>query len=145
MTNQTRLAAFGAILGMFLAAPASRAQGPYCSNATMNGTYVLTATGTVTTPAGPVAFTVIGKVTYFGDGTGSLTFSTSSTGGTVSRISGPVPGTYTVKSDCTGSKVFGGVQHYDFVIAPDGRVITWIVTDAGVSVSGQAVRMDGQS
>jgi hypothetical protein len=138
-----RFAAVAAVFGALAAAPALHAQYPIsCSNLTMNGTYMLSATGSIMTPTGVVPFTAVGKVTYFGDGTGSSTFTTSSVGGVISRASAPVPATYTVKPDCTGTKVFGGTQHYDFVISPNGRVITFIVTDAGVVLSGQAVRLD---
>jgi hypothetical protein len=55
-----------------------------------------------------------------------------------------MPGTYTVNRDCTGSKIFGGATTYDFVVTPDGREITWIVTNAygGPLFTGRAVRMD---
>jgi hypothetical protein len=49
-----------------------------------------------------------------------------------------------VNPDCTGSKVFGGTTTYAFVVTPDGREITWIVTNAssGSLFTGRAVRMD---
>ena len=139
----SRLLPLAAALAVFITTPAVKAQN-FCSNATMSGTYVVSATGTVNTSGGPVAITVVGKVTYFGDGTGKVTASTTSTGGAVSRISAPVAGTYTVNSDCTGSKILGGT-HYDFVISPNGRVINWIITESGVTVSGTGVRLDNQS
>jgi hypothetical protein len=55
-----------------------------------------------------------------------------------------VPAVYTVNADCTGSKIFGGTQHYDFVVSPNGRLITFIVTDAGVVLSGTGVRLDNK-
>ena len=135
---------FAALLCFAFTLRPLRAQDVTCTNSIMNGTYMLTATGIVTTPAGPMPITVVGKVSYFGDGTGKATFSTTSVGGNISRLSTPVSAVYSVNSDCTGTKVFGGVQHYDFVIAPNGRQINFIVTDAGVTLSGVAVRMDNR-
>ena len=70
----------------------------------------------------------VGKVTYDGQGNGQST-GTRSVAGVISR-SVAVPGVYTVNPDCTGSKIFGGATNYDFVVTPDGREITWIVTNA---------------
>jgi hypothetical protein len=44
-----------------------------------------------------------------------------------------------VNRDCTGSKTIG-TSHFNFVITPDGSTITWIVTDAGVTLSGTGIR-----
>ena len=65
--------------------------------------------------------------------------------GVVSK--GSALGTYTVNSDCTGSKNFGGAggTNYDFVITADGREIFFIVTDKGSVVSGRAVRLDNNT
>jgi hypothetical protein len=142
MKNQVAL---GAILGAFLFVHGLRAQeGIICSNATMSGTYVSNGSGISMTPNGPVPVTSVGKVTYNGDGTGVLTFSTTSTGGTLASLPSPVSVTYTVRSDCTGSKVFNGALHMDFVISPNGRLITWIITNAGAIMSGTGVRLDNK-
>ena len=142
--NSFRLLALGALFGVLLATPAARAQAPYCTNATMDGTYVVQVTGTIITPTGNVPITGVGKVTYNGDGKGVSTISTSSFGGAISRSATPVPAVYNVNPDCTGSKIFGGAQHFDFVISPNGRLITFIVTDPGVVISGTAVRLDNK-
>lgn len=130
----------GAILTLFLATAAVRAQGPppQCSQATLNGTYVNTGTGF----RGGASVVSVSKVTYDGQGNG-LSTGTTSVAGVISR-SVDVPGVYTVNRDCTGSKIFGGATNYDFVVTPDGREITWIVTNAyaGSLFTGHAVRMD---
>ena len=84
----------------------------------------------------------VSKVTYDGQGNG-LSTGTTSVAGVISR-SVDVPGVYTVNRDCTGSKIFGGATNFDFVVTPDGREITWIVTNAfaGSLFTGHAVRMD---
>ena len=130
----------GAILTLFLTASAVRAQGPppQCSQATLNGTYVNSGSGS----RGGASVVSVSKVTYDGQGNGQST-GTTSTAGVISR-SVAVPGVYTVNPDCTGSKTFGGVTNFDFVVTPDGREITWIVTNAfaGSLFTGRAVRME---
>ncbi|HEY6346724.1 MAG TPA: hypothetical protein VIY49_34980 [Bryobacteraceae bacterium] len=119
-----------------------KAQGPaLCpmGNVVMNGTYVMSAGGTVT-GVGPVTFA--GLVVYNGDGTGTLVTATESLNGAISKLAN-VSGVYTVNRDCTGSKTFGSgasAQHFDFVITPDGSTITWVETDNGTTISGTAVR-----
>jgi hypothetical protein len=105
-------------------------------NSVMNGTYVMSATGTVV-GVGPVA--VVGVVTYDGQGNGSAT-STQSVNGTIYK-GVAATATFTVNRDCTGSKTFSDGSQYDFVITLDGSTITWIETDPGVVVSGTAVRI----
>jgi len=130
----------GAILTLFWATAAVRAEGPppQCSQATLNGTYVNTGTGF----RGGASVVSVSKVTYDGQGNG-LSSGTTSVAGVISR-SVDVPGVYTVNRDCTGSKIFGGTTNFDFVVTPDGREITWIVTNAfaGSLYTGRAVRMD---
>ena len=127
----------GAILSLFLATAAVRAQGPppQCSQATLNGTYVNSRTGF----RGGASVVSVSKVTYDGQGNGQST-GTTSVAGVISR-SVAVPGVYTVNPDCTGSKIFGATN-FDFVVTPDGREITWIVTNAfaGSLYTGRAVR-----
>lgn len=143
-----RLAAWGAILSALLATSVLRAQeGGYCSNATMRGTYVMAGTGTLFPQGGaPILIGLVGKVVYDGQGNGQV-IQTASVGGVIYR-QGTFTGTYSVNSDCTGSKTFtsstGQASHFDFVITPDGRTITWIVTDAGQVLTGSAVRLDNR-
>src|ERR1035438_5324481 len=91
------IAMLGAILTLFLAASAARAQAPppNCSQATLSGTYVMSGNGTM----GGVSVATRGKVTYDGHGSGQATF-TQSTGGFVQKYVA-VPGVYTVNPDCT--------------------------------------------
>lgn len=107
-------------------------------NATMEGTYVATGTGTLTTPTGNVPITVVSLVVYNADGTGQSISGTTVVNG-VSHTSGTAPATFTVNRDCTGQKTIGAT-HFNFVITPDGNTINWIVTDSGVTMSGTGVR-----
>jgi len=91
--------------------------------------------------SGAAAYASVGKVIYDGQGNGQSS-STQSVGGVTGR--GTSTATYTVNSDCTGTKTFGGTggTTMDFVITADGREIFWIVTNAGTVLSGRAVRLD---
>jgi hypothetical protein len=138
-----------AILGACLTISAARAQDPvYCTNSTMSGTYVLTASGTYYPGSNQpgLAVAAVGTVTYDGQGKGQ-SVSTLSAGGAVFRH-GTSTAVFTVNSDCTGTKTFtastGAIIHYDFVISPNGRLINFIVTDPGYALAGTAVRLDNK-
>jgi hypothetical protein len=105
----------------------------------MKGVYLMSGTGTVV-GVGPIA--VVGIIAYDGQG-GGVGTTTQSVNGTIHRqvVS---TGVFTVNPDCSGSKTFGGTAHFDFVITPDGKTITWIRTDSGLIVTGTAVRMAGR-
>ncbi len=124
-------------LAVALAPITVRAQSQQCvlENATLNGSYVTKATGF----AGGSPIAVVGITTY--DGKGNFQFTaTVSANGTISRGTGP--GTYTVNRDCTGSQTFGpGFAHYDLVVSPDGREVTYIQTDAGTVITVRSVRL----
>jgi hypothetical protein len=107
-------------------------------NATMQGTYVATGTGTLTTVMGNVPITVVSLVVYNGDGSGQAISGTTVVNG-ASSVSGTAPATFTVNLDCTGQKTIG-TTHFNFIITPDGNTIHWIVTDNGVTMSGTGVR-----
>lgn len=104
----------------------------------MNGAYVSHATGSL--GGSPIA--VVGITTYDGRGAFRLSGTASANGNIAKGFSGS--GTYTVNRDCTGSQTFGsgpGAANYDFVVAPDGRRITYIQTDAGTVVTVTSVRL----
>jgi hypothetical protein len=132
-TTTTNIAVLGAILAAFVTTSALRAQ-PSCSDATMKGTYVLSQSGTESgTP-----FAIVGEATYDGHGNGSVT-ATKMFGGTLVAIVG-APATFTVNSNCSGQKTVGPF-HFNFVITPDGKTITFIQTDPGVVSAGQAKQL----
>jgi len=106
-----------------------RAKATGCSNASLNGTYGLHATGV--SGGDPVA--AVGVFSFDGAGnlTGNLFFRTP--GGTAHLFP---TGTYTVSSDCTVSDTWGGSQH-ESVIVDDGRGYLILNTSDGV-ISGEA-------
>ena len=91
-------------------------------------------TGTVA-GIGPIA--IVGELIYNGDGTGNVVMLTQSVNGATSTATN-IPVSFTVNPDCTGSKTVG-TGHYNFVITPDGSLITWIVIDNGVTLMGTGV------
>jgi hypothetical protein len=106
-----------------------------CSNASLQGSFGFTNTGTnLALPrplAGPIA--QIGRQTFDGRGNTDAT-ATLSANGNIVRVT--VQGTYVVNPDCTGSMTlyvspFGATVLLDFVIDDDGAELRAIITDAG--------------
>jgi hypothetical protein len=112
------------------------AQSQQCplQNATLDGAYVSQATGF----AGGNPLAVVGITTYDGNGNFQLK-ATVSVNGTILRPPTST-GTYTVNGDCTGSQTLGS-SHYDFVVTPDGRKVTYISTDPGTVITVTSVRL----
>ena len=107
-----------------------------CSNASLQGSFGFTNTGTnIALPpplAGPIA--QIGRQTFDGRGNTDAT-ATLSANGNIFRVT--VQGTYVVNPDCTGSMAlfvspFGITVNADFVIDDDGAELRVILTDPGV-------------
>jgi hypothetical protein len=139
-SKSLRLGALVTVLGLFLATPALRAEGPVtCSNATMHGTYAFSGSGF--SFGAPLAVT--GEVIYDGEGKARLVTETASANGSIIKgITGT--GVFTVNPDCTGSKSFTttlGPVNFDFVISTDGSTITFIETDSGAVLTGTGVRI----
>ena len=139
MITKFRISLAVAALAAAFTPQALQAQGPpscLSQNGVMIGTYITSGSGSVT-GVGPLAS--VGLIVYNGDGTGIAVFSTTTVNG-ASATSTKVPATFIVNPDCTGSKTIG-TNHFNFVITPDGNTITWIVTDAGVTLMGTATRI----
>src|SRR6516225_5939893 len=126
-----------AVLAVLILALAPRGlkAGPLCPllNATKHGTYRVYGTGTAINVGPAVA---LGEITYDGLGNSVATF-TVNVNGNVQTFAN-VPGTYTIKSDCTGTHLEAGA-HYSFVVSPDGNMATWIETDPTSVFSGTEV------
>jgi hypothetical protein len=130
-------------------APTANARDKECSNATLKGTFVHTATGFVTSP-GSVAspFAAVSTITYDGNGAFTETGILSLNGNIVPAQTDPAvaqtvtgPGTYTVNPDCTGTYTvqipsLGLTAHGFFVIADGGNEFQLIETDPGTIVVG---------
>jgi hypothetical protein len=120
---------------VLFAAPTGRGEGR-CSDVSLHGSYAYSANGFVTqTPSQP-PFTPIAEAgTYTFDGSGSFsTTNTLSVGGQI--IPRTATGTYTADADCTGSATISGGVSFNFAIARAARPIRFIVSTAGVAVTG---------
>ena len=123
------------VLGI-LAAKARADEHRGCSNASLQGSFGFTATGTLLALPPPFAgpFAEIGRQTFDGRGNTDATATLSANGNIVSGVT--VKGTYVVNPDCTGSMTlfilpFGITSDVDFVIDDDGEELRAISTDPG--------------
>ena len=111
-----------------------------CSLQTLNGQYLVAANGTLFPPAFEVAEQSVsaaaGYSTYNGDGTGTdwVTFSIDGTVA-VGAVPSPTPTTYTLKSNCTGTKTVMNGPHFNIFVAIDGSGLTAVSTDQGFAAS----------
>ena len=127
-----------ALAALFVLGIAPRAQaGDHrgCSNATLQGSFGFTSTGTLLALPAPLAgpFAEVGRQTFDGKGNTDATATLSANGNIVNVT---VQGTYVVNPDCTGSMTLGvaplGItMHADFVIDDDGAQVRAIVTEPG--------------
>jgi hypothetical protein len=132
------------------------AAGAKCSEATLDGTYLVAQSGFVVKetkkgpPRGP--FAVAGYEVYDGNGKVNGVFSFNFDGNVFAKFPKNFrdDGTYTVKADCTGATTYksGGVRFTtDLFIAPDGSMFTWVQTNppervtAGLELRGTAKRV----
>ena len=113
--------------------------GTRCTLDTLRGQYLVAANGTLFPPAfgvtEPSVSAAAGYSIYNGNGTGTdwVTFTVN---GVNQNVASPTPTTYTLKSDCTGTKTvlpFG--PHFNIFVAFDGDALTAIATDPGFAVS----------
>ena len=109
-----------------------------CSNATLQGSFGYTSTGTLLDAYAPPPFAgpfaEVGRQTFDGKGKTEAT-ATLSANGNISNVT--IEGTYAMNPDCTGSLVLnvsplGVTVHADFVIDDDGAELRAIVTDSGL-------------
>ena len=134
-----RILVFCALAAMtFAAAPQTlKAADDPCprGNETLKGTYIsLHPTGFIV-GVGPI--TANGTITFDGKGNTTNTFSVS-INGVIQRGVTHV-GPYTVNPDCTATLNLSG-SNFDMVIMPDGSRFSWVETDPGIVLSGEAVR-----
>ena len=110
-----------------------------CSPGTLNGSYGDTISGTIV-GFGPIA--AIGVTNFDGNGhfTGTDTVNINGSGG----ISESSTGTYTVNSDCTGTRVQtfpdGRVVSASFVIVNHGKEFLFVNTAPGLVITGSGKR-----
>jgi len=112
-----------------------------CTLETLNGQYLVAANGALFPPAFGVTEQSVsaaaGYSTYNGDGTGTdwVTFTIDGIVA-VGAVPTPTPTTYTLKSNCTGTKtVLPSGPHFNIFVAIDGSGLTAVATDQGFAVS----------
>ncbi len=94
-----------------------------CSDATLRGLYVFSATGynIVGGVAQPKAVTEM--IRFNGDGTLTVPAATVSLNGTIIRSPANGTGTYMLAENCTGSLAFTSGPTFDIFVAPGGSVV----------------------
>ena len=135
--TQSLIVAFGAATAAVVQAQGNP-HGGTCSEATLDGQYVFSASGfsIVAGVAQPRA--VVEFIRFNGDGTLSVPASTVSINGAIFRGGGPgQAGTYSVASNCTGSLAFGPPgPTFDLYVAPGGSQVHMMFTGGPVPVLG---------
>jgi hypothetical protein len=110
-----------------------------CSLATLRGQYLVAASGTLFPPAfgvtEPSTSEAAGYSLYNGDGTGT-DYVTFTINGINANVTSPTPFTYTLNSDCTGTRtVVPSGPNFNIYAAFDGSGLTAIATDIGFAES----------
>jgi hypothetical protein len=104
------------------------AAGAKCSEATLHGTYLFAQNGVEIKGDEQRPFAIAGYDVFDGNakvkGHASANFN-----GKITRSKEPLPGTYTVKANCTGTLTFTNGTRYDIFIAPDGSMFTFVHTN----------------
>jgi len=143
----------GTILSVGLLAGAEAYAGetdhaPMCTLETLKGQYLGSTNGMLippvplfSIPAGaPPSVTAAAYYSiYNGDGTGTdyVTFTVNG----VIAADGPTPTTYTLNTDCTGTKTVTNGPHFNIFVAIDGSGTSEISTDQGFAVSATDKRV----
>jgi len=113
-----------------------------CTLETLNGQYLVAGNGMLIPPvplfsipagAPPSVTAVAAYSIYNGDGTGTdyVTFTVDG----VIAANGPTPTTYTLNTDCTGTRTVVNGPHFNIFVAIDGSALTEVSTDQGFAVS----------
>ena len=102
--------------------------GATCSKATLKGTYLFAQNGVEIKGNDQRPFAIAGYDVF--DGNGKVKGHASANfNGKITRSKEPLPGTYTVKANCTGTLTFTNGTRYDIFIAPDGSMFTFVHTN----------------
>jgi hypothetical protein len=129
---------FGILATAGLLASAGPAPAAECSLETLRGQYLFAATGTLFPPAfgvsKPSTSHAAGYSVYYGNGTGKdwVTFTVD---GQNVGVPSPIDTTYTLNSDCTGTRTVGNGLHFNIFVATDGSWLAQIATDPGFAES----------
>jgi hypothetical protein len=115
-----------------------------CSVATLEGTYLFAQNGVEIKGNDQRPFAIAGYDVF--DGNGEVKgLASANFNGKITRKE-PLPGTYTLKANCTGTLTFANGTRYDIFIAPEGSMFTFVRTNpeivsAGFEVRGSAKRV----
>jgi hypothetical protein len=131
-------------IGVSLALSGGMAQGyagekeDKCTLATLNGQYLFAGPATLFPPAfgvtAPAIAASAGFHIFSGDGTGT-DFVTLTVNGVNQNVPSPVPITYTLNPDCTGTYSVQNGPSLIIFVAIDGSALTVIEATPGVSAS----------
>ena len=116
-----------------------------CSEATLHGTYLIAQDGVDVTGKDQAPFAIAGMEKYDGNGKVKALISANFNGDVVRHES--IPGTYTVKADCTGTVTYGPTEALDVFIAPNGSMFTFVqikpsdAVTSGIELQGTAKRV----
>ena len=133
---RTSLALF---LTAFVSSAATAAdEAPRCSERTLRGRYVFSASGFTIVAGVTVPKAIIEVIDFNGDGTLSVPGATRSLNGVITR-SLPSVGTYTVTEDCVGTITFAGPT-FDIFVSPRGNEFWLIQTNPDNVFQGSATR-----
>jgi hypothetical protein len=116
-----------------------------CSKATLHGTYLFAQDGVSVKGKDQVPFAFAGMEKYDGNGKVKAVVSANFNGDVVRHQS--IPGTYTVKADCTGTVTYGPKEALDLYIAPNGSMFTFVqikpsdAVTSGFELQGTAKRV----
>jgi hypothetical protein len=143
--NTIKTFAMAAVAALTLAiAPAASAQvNKGCNNATLQGTFAYTVTGSfVAAPAPLGLYAEVGAQTFDGNGN-TTTTGMSNTNGTA--MPSNTTGIYTVNADCTGTfslQIAPGISsHYFFVIANSGSEYRAVCLDPVAVITRSGMRL----
>ena len=108
--------------------------GRECSEATLEGLYVFSASGFSIVGGVAQPRAVVEFIRFNGDGTLGVPAGTVSVSGVITRAGGPgQAGTYSVESNCTGTLAFGPPgPTFDLYLAPSGSEVHMIFTGGPV-------------
>ena len=131
--------------GLFMLEPAYPGENDLmhkCTLETLKGQYLVAGNGMLIPPvplfsipagAPPSVTAVAAYSIYNGDGTGTdyVTFTVDG----VIAANGSMPTTYTLNTDCTGTRTVMNGPHFNIFVAVDGSALTEVSTDQGFAVS----------
>jgi type II secretory pathway pseudopilin PulG len=109
-----------------------------CSKATLHGTYLFAQNGVEIKGNDQRPFAIAGYDVFDGNGDVKGVASGNFNGQTFRNE--PLPGTYSVKANCTGTITFTNGTCYDTFIAPDGSKFAFVRTNPEFVTSGSELR-----